>query len=529
MAQVVGRALIRAVRRREQALFLAAAGALLASAALLPLVQVFARAASGWPAGLEVLADHRTWTLLLRSLGLAGAVTAGALAIGVPIGVVLGRGDVPLRRSLWTAHAFPMLLPPFLPALGWFHLFGESGFVGGATSAHLLFGEVGLVLVLAVTFAPVATSLIAVGVMGVDASLEEAARTVARPWRVATRILLPASMPAIALSAVLVFALAFSELGVPMFLRVDVFPAAVFARLGGVDFASGEAFALALPLVPLALALLALERRFAGRRSFAALGLRGTSRKPLPLGAWRPVAALACGAAALISIAPVAALVARAGAPGGGVGATLEWARDAPWNGLLAGAAAASVITAVGLVLGHASARGVRAAAVFDALAMLAFVTPAAVLGIGLMATWNRASTQFVYGSLAILVVGYVARYAAVGARVVATAVAQSPVHLEEAAAASGARFGRRLLRVVLPVNARGVAFAWLLALVFCLRDLETAVLYHPPGREPLTVRIFTLEANGPPAVVAGLSALHVLVVAAIAAVGALLVRRRGA
>src|SRR5207244_11384105 len=98
---------------------------------------------------------------------------------------------------------------------------------------------------------------------------------VARPWQVSTRILLPAARPAIALAAIVVFALALSELGVPMFLRVDVFPAAVFARLGGIEYAPGEAFVLVLPLVPIALFLLVLERRFVGARSFSVAGLRG--------------------------------------------------------------------------------------------------------------------------------------------------------------------------------------------------------------------------------------------------------------
>jgi len=53
---------------------------------------------------------------------------------------------------------------------------------------------------------------------------------------------------------------------------------------------------------------------------------------------------------------------------------------------------------------------------------------------------------------------------------------------------------------------------AFALALVFSLRDLETAVLLYPPGGEPLTARIFTLEANGPPGVVSALAILHVLI-----------------
>jgi len=527
MAEVMGGTLIRALRRREQALFLGGAAILLLLTAIAPLLQILAEISSASPAGMDVLASARTWSLFARSLVLAAGVTALALAIGLPLGALLGRTDVPLRRALWLIHAFPMFLPPFLPALGWFYWLGAGGFIGNETTARLLFSEIGLVVVLGATFAPVVTSLVALAVTGVDASLEEAARLVARPWKVATRILLPAAFPAIALGAVVVYALALSELGVPMFLRVDVFPASVFARLGGVDFAPGEAFALALPLVPVALALVAFERHFASRRSFAVLGMRGTARRPLPLGRWRVAATAMCVSLAVMSAAPIAALAIRAGGPGGGLGSVLDWARQAPINGLLAGGAAATIITAIAIVAGHAAARGLRGAAVLDGVCMLAFVMPAAVLGVGLITLWNRPETQIVYGTLAILVAGYVARYAAVGTRVVACAVAQSPVHLEEAAASSGARFGRRLLRIVLPVHARGVAFAWLLALVFCLRDIETAILFYPPGREPLTVRIFTLEANGPPAVVAGLALLHIAITAAALGLSMLLFRRR--
>lgn len=498
---------------------LAIAGAAIVVLAILPIALVLTGLELD---GLSALASRRTWTLLGRTLALTLAVVLVALAIGVPLGVLLGRTGVPLRRVLWLVHAFPMFMPPFLPALGWFHLLGSQGLIGNEGTARVLFGDMGFVLVLGVTFAPIVTSLTALGVMGIDASLEESARTVARPWRVATRILIPAAAPAIAMSAIVVFALALSELGVPMFLRVDVYSAAVFARLGGVDFAPGEALALALPLVPITLGLLAAERRFAARRSFAVLGLRAP-REPLPLGRWRIPATLACLGATVISVAPPVALALRyRGAAG-----IAEWASDAPWNGLVAGALAATIITALGLVIGHAAARRLPGASVVDTACMLAFVMPAAIVGVGVMKLWNRSGTQLVYATLAIVVVGFVARYVVVGVRVVACAVAQSSVHLEEAAAAAGAGFARRLLRIVLPVHARGVAFAWLLALVFCLRDIETIVLFYPPGSEPLTVRIFTLEANGPPAVVAGLCLLHIGITAAVIALGALLVWRR--
>ena len=110
--------------------------------------------------------------------------------------------------------------------------------------------------------------------------------------------------------------------------------------------------------------------------------------------------------------------------------------------------------------------------------------------------------------------------------RTIAAAVAQGPVEHEQVAAVAGAGFARRLFRIVVPIHRRGLAGAWLLALVFCLRDLETAVLFYPPGREPLPVRIFTLEANGPESVVAALAVVQVALTATIVAAGAALLRR---
>jgi iron(III) transport system ATP-binding protein len=277
-----------AIWRRQEPILLAGAGVVLGVLALLPLASLGGELFRGEAlrhAG-EALSTPRTWLLFATSLEFAAAVTALSLAIGLPLGVLLGRSDLPCRGLALWLHAFPVFVPPFLLGLGWFHLFGRTGFAGSDATARLLFSWPGAVAVLAMALTPIVTSLVAVGLQGVDPSLEEAAVLVAGPGRAAARILLPLVRPAIALAALVVFSLAFSELGVPMFLRVSVYPAMVFSRLGGVDYAPGEAFALALPLFAVAVALLVFERRAAGRRSFAGetlsvLGSSGSGKTTL--------------------------------------------------------------------------------------------------------------------------------------------------------------------------------------------------------------------------------------------------------
>jgi iron(III) transport system permease protein len=283
-----------------------------------------------------------------------------------------------------------------------------------------------------------------------------------------------------------------------------------------------------LPLVPLAILLLVLERRFVGSRSYAVLGLRSRDQDRLALGRWRTAASLALWGMAFLALAPIVALGWQAFS-GGGLARVGSWLGSAPWTSLASSSVAATVIVGVGLIVGHAAARRVRGSGALDAAAVLAFVAPAAVLGVGLIGLWNRRALQPVYGSAAMLVVGFVARYVVIGVRTIGSLIAQTPVHVEEAAAVAGAGFGRRLTRILLPLNARGIAFAWLLALVFCLRDLELSVLYYPPGGQPLAVRIFTLEANGPPSVVAALALVHVAMTAAVLGIGGVLLKRRAA
>ncbi len=503
----MGRALTRAL-----------AASLLLAAVLPPLL---------WPA-LELarssleqlpwasLLQGRTLHLLGVTVATAGAVSLLATSAGLLLALLTATTNLPGRRVALWLHGFPLFLPPLLPALGWFHLLGRQGLLGNEATAGLLFGHAGVLGVLTVCFTPVATLLCAVALRGVDPSLVEAARASAPPWRVALRILIPATRPAWLTAAAVIFALTLSEIGVPMFLRVAAYPAAVFARLGGVGFAPGEAAMLTTPLLLVSLSLVALGRRYTRGRSFAVLGLRQHQPAVLPLGRRGRVAMAIPALAVALALAPLLALL-HVALSRGGLGQLPFWIGGSLWTSLSTAALAASLVLAAAVVVGHGLRHGDRLAGLVDGAALTSFLVPAAALGVGLISVWSATP---LYGNLAIIVLGFVARYAVVGIRATAATMAQSPSSLEAAAAAFGAGYLRRLLRIVVPVHARGLLGAWLLTFIFCLRDLETAVLYYPPGGETLTVRIMTLEANGPEGVVAALCLVQVGVTAAGALLG---------
>ena len=523
VASPLGWRVAAGARDLQRTLTLGLTGLVVIAAAGLPIVGMVA----GLPAwGIRPeIEPARLVVLLLRSVGLACIVTAIGLLLGVPLGLLFGVTDLKGRRLLWVLHTFPVFLPPFLLALGWIHWFGRRGIVGSDGTADVLFSDVGLVLVSSLALAPIATGLTGTAARNVDSSLIEAGRTVAAPTLVLRHVLLPSVMPAAALAGILIFALAFGEIGVPMLLRRDVYPAAALSRLGAIDYAPGEAAALCLPLVPLALALLAIERRFAGRRTFALLGLRGNRGPALPLGSLRGPLSLVAALVSALGLAPIAALAWRAFS-GGGFVEMSSWIGTSVRNSLVVAGATAAIATGLGVVVGHSFVLGRRSAKLLDALLFLDFLLPAAVLGTGMIQLWNRPGTQWLYTSAGILIVAATARYTVAASRASAVTFANAQPHWEDAARVAGARYLRRLLPIVVPAGRRGVVVAAALAFILTLRDLETPVLFYPPGWAPLTVRIVTLEANGPESVVAALAMVQIALTCAALGVAALSLRR---
>ncbi|MGH8701885.1 MAG: hypothetical protein ACREVR_12040, partial [Burkholderiales bacterium] len=144
----MGRALTSARLRWQEPVAIAAAGAALALTVVPPLVQVGGDLLSSG-SSLGLLGNARLWWLLARSVGLAASVTVISLLVGVPLGVIFARAALPLRKVLFAAHLSIAFLPPFLPALGWFHLFGREGWLGADLSSRVLFGNLGVALVMA--------------------------------------------------------------------------------------------------------------------------------------------------------------------------------------------------------------------------------------------------------------------------------------------------------------------------------------------------------------------------------------------
>ena len=503
--------------RSSRTVVIGTAAVIFAICCILPVAYLFTTSLTGMhAAAAALLLDARQRTLFYNTTLLAVGVAALSTAIGAPLGITLARVPMKRKAAIRVGLAAPMLLPPYVVALAWIYLATTSGFLTLLVDRDVMtswtYSLPAAILVLSLVFYPLSMLASEVGLRRIDGRLEEAALVVASPRRVLRRITLPLAAPSIAAAALVIFVLAASEFGVPSLLRVRVYTTEVFTAFAALyDFS--RAIVLAVPLLVLCAAVGAIAARLLGDRIVSATRLTG-SHPPL-FDRWRRAAQLAVAVVFVVTVAlPVVVLV-REALNVRSVSASLAGAGEAIANSLILSTFGATVAVAVAAGLGYARGRAwERFANHLDTLFVVLFAVPSTIVGVGLIGLWNRSGVVgTVYGTDAMFVLAYLARFVPVAALILSTAVRYVPISHEEAAAAAGAGWLRTMYRIVRPQLRLALAAAWIVVFVLSFGELGASVLIAPPGESTLPIRIYTIIANAPPAQVAALALLQAVVV----------------
>lgn len=504
-------------------LVLGAAVAVVVLAGLLPILAMVVHSlAAEFHTGFlyyrGLFSSGRAWRLAGHSLALSSIATFLTVVVGVPLGIFLGKSDLPLRRLVLLTFSVPLVIPPYVLAVCWFNILGRGGVADrwlgstfAARSSEWLFGLGGCVLILTTTLLPIVVLITVTQFSSVEASHEEAARLSSGWPRVLWHITLPLIAPGLSLAAVLVFLLSLGEFGVPIFLRYEVFPVESFAQFSAF-YNFDAATAAALPLGLVTFILLFFEVLLLRRRSYALRqGRKAVATSVIGLGSRKPLLLILLSIVALVLIVlPLSVLVIRSMAPGAFMEA-MNRAGESLVRSILYAAAGATALVITGFLCGYLIQR--RALPFWrnlDLLTVFLFALPGPVIAVGLISLWNRRLTSFVYATPLIILLGYLAQYTALTSRIASSFLAHVPRSMEEAAQVAGAHWGRRLLGIVVPLVRSGLLAAWLVGYVFCLRDTGMTMLVYPAGHDTLPVRTFTLMANGTAELIAALCIMMV-------------------
>jgi iron(III) transport system permease protein len=222
---------------------------------------------------LEVFRNRIYLDGLLNSFWLAVVSSLATLAVALPLALVADRYRFPGKSWLTSLLLVPMILPPFVGAIGLKQVLGHSG----ALNALLIQcgcippdGAIdwlgngqffGVVLLNALHLYPILYLNLTAALANIDPAMEEAAENLGctglrRFWR----ITLPLMLPGLFAGGPIVFIFAFTELGTPLvFDYARVTPVQIFY---GIKEISGNPFPFALVAVMLAsvLVLFALSK-----------------------------------------------------------------------------------------------------------------------------------------------------------------------------------------------------------------------------------------------------------------------------
>jgi iron(III) transport system permease protein len=261
--------------------------------------------------------NDRLFLQARNTLMLAFSVMLGSLIFGLPIGVLRGLFHIPGARGWDVVFLIPFLIPPFIAAIAWMmtlqprgYLFQLLGFDMGA----FLFSFTGVAFVMTLNLFPLVYFAVSRALEMVGGRFAAAARVHgARPLQAFFLITLPLSIPAIAASLLIVFAMSIEEFGTPAALAArtgfEVLVTGIYNRLSDWPIDLSGAALGSVMLMAMVLAAFTLQNWIATRRSYVSQTGKPADLDKADLGSWRwPVLGLFALVAAIGVVIPLAAI-----------------------------------------------------------------------------------------------------------------------------------------------------------------------------------------------------------------------------
>ncbi len=466
--------------------------------------------------GSDVALGGQAVGIALNTLLLTGATVAGAILLGVPLALLTTYTDLP-ARGLWTALlAAPLAVPSYLGAFAYFAATGAGGEIAALTGIPVpnVEGLAGASWVMTLYTYPFVLLATRAGLRNLDANALDAARTLGMPLPTAlVRVVLPRIKNSVAAGALLVALYTLSDFGTPAIMRLDTFTRAIFVEYNA--FGLERAALLSLALLGLVAVVLLLE------------WLVGTTREQpgrtpqLYLGRAGRAAALAG-----VLLVPLATLGMPLGVftlgllrEGSGGFDPMLLVRSASVSGI-----AAVVAVLLALPVAYTATRG-RVGRLLERVTYIGFGVPGIVLGTALVVV--GLSLDFLYQSLALLVLGYTVRFLPLAVGNIRAPLERAEQGLVGAARSLGAAPGEAFRRVTLPLILPGLLAAGALVFLEVMRELPATLLLRPTGFETLATHLWEVYEAG----TLGHAALPalLLVVVSGAAVALMLGREQGA
>ena len=480
---------------------------------------------------------------LITTFMLATSTSLICCVVAAPMGWLVARTDMPLRRTVRLMVTASFVTPPFLGAIAWELLAApNSGLLnqlyrvvtGVPREVHLfnIYSFPGLVFVIACYTFPYVFVLVANALDRMPGDLEDASSILGGgTWDTARRITIPLALPAVLAGALVAFLQAMTLFGSPAILALPAGFHTMTTKIWSLFQYPPKpelAAAASLPLLMLTVILLRAEHMILGRRSYSVIGGKSGDPRIIKLGWLRWLALAFCFIVLLNPVfLPYGALFNAAFSK---VASQMIWFNNftvqnihfvffelsatnlALYNTFVLGIATATLGTILAVVISYLTTReAVTGHRALGFLATAPVAIPGIVLGVGLFLAYTRPPFVL-YGTLWILLAAFLTLSLPAAYQQMQSAFRAIHPELEDASRILGATRLRALRQITAPLLRTSVIATWCFVFVGTIRELSAAVMLFTSETKVISVLIFDLNESGDLAAISVLGLIMLVV-----------------
>jgi len=480
------------------------------------------------PGGIEVLRNvydnDYTRQIIYNTVWLGISVGAIGTAIGFLLAYIQVRVNFRGKKLLHILSLLPLVSPPFAFATAVIVLFGRAGIISNGIfdKQPMIYGYKGLILVLSISYFPVAYMNLLGMLRSLDPAVDEAARSLgASKFKIFRTVTIPLLIPGIAASFLLLFVEAIADLANPLVIGGDytvLASRAYIAISGEYNIAGGAAYSTIL-LIP-ALLVFIIQRYWSQRADVVTVTGKPSGQIEYirtPLAKYSLLALAWSIVAFVVLIYSMVIMGSFFKVLKVDYSLTLDNYRyifsgvgnSAILTTTMLALLATPIAGVLGMMLAWVIVRKIkRGGQVLDFFGMLGLALPGTVLGIGYAFTFNSPIQIFgitilpqlagggaILGGAMAIVMVYVIRSSPAGQRSGIANLQQIDPSIDEASASLGASGGRTFRKISLPL----IRGAFLTGLMFAFaRSMTTLspIIFITTPDTPILTSLILAEAD---------------------------------
>ncbi|MBN2092060.1 iron ABC transporter permease [candidate division KSB1 bacterium] len=472
--------------------------------------------------------DPNQWEVVLNSINLAFMVTFLTTLLTLPLAFIMVRYAIPGKTLLNSLILIPMVLPPFVGAIGMRQVFSRFGSINlflmnaGIIQQPIDWfgtGEIyGVVVMQVLHLYPIMYLNVAAALANIDPAMEEAARNVgAHGWTLFRKITFPLMLPGYFAGASLVFIWSFTDLGTPLIFEYrQLVPVQIFDMLSNIH-ENPMGYVLVVVMILMSLGYFLLTRSFVAGQRFEMLGHGRVGRIPQKASSRITfIFYIVFLGLTLLALIPHLSVILMA--------ISKRWfmtivPEQYTWQylgmifqhhvttiGIRNSFFLSTLSTLVDIIAGIGIAYFLTRTKIpgrnlLDALSMLPLALPGIVLAYGYLAGFSGTMLDARQNPIPLLICAYAIRRLPYMVRSAYAGFQQISISLEEAAQNVGASPSRALMRITLPLIVANLIAGGVLSFAFAMLEVsDSLILAAEQKYYPITKALYELlgRPDGP-------------------------------